>query len=284
MSISAGYLRTQVCKYRTTWIRVKWRKQMVKELVLTNWNKVAPLFASHILARSVIHPCIQTGLGSIVVDDVDSPTVAMYSTPLMVFAAGNPQTSSAKELVASIRPYVLLTASNKNWKHLLKREWRDRLVTDIRTHLDHSTLDIHHLRNLKKLLEPKYTLKKLDLNGALQIKEDYSIPIRLYFGSIENLVEKGLGFCIMDEEKVVSLAYTPFPFIDEFEIQVYTEDLPEYRRKGLATVVSAALLEYGLEKGLVPHWDAANENSVKLALKLGYSNPKTWEAFYCKSE
>ena len=86
----------------------------------------------------------------------------------------------------------------------------------------------------------------------------------------------------MQGEKVVSLAYTPFPFIDEFEIQVYTEDSVEYRRKGLATAVSAALIEYGLERGLTPHWDAANETSLKLALKIGYSNPKKWEAYYRK--
>ncbi|TFG94575.1 GNAT family N-acetyltransferase, partial [Candidatus Thorarchaeota archaeon] len=40
----------------------------------------------------------------------------------------------------------------------------------------------------------------------------------------------------------------------------------------------------GLENNLVPHWDAANEQSVKLALKLGYSNPKTWEVYFYKSE
>jgi hypothetical protein len=48
--------------------------------------------------------------------------------------------------------------------------------------------------------------------------------------------------------------------------------------------VSAAIIEYGLERNLIPHWDAANEASVKLALKLGYSNPESWEAFYYKPE
>ncbi len=255
---------------------------MVQELNFTDWNKVAPLFTSHILARSIIYPCIKIRLGSLSVDDIDSPTVVLYSTPLMVFAAGDAGTHSAQEMVASIQPYTLFIANNMSWKSLLKQEWEDKLVIDIRTHLDHSTLDIHHLRNLKNHLGEEYTLKKLDLDAALQIKNNYSIPIRLYFGSIENLISNGLGFCIMHGDKLVSVAYTPFPFIDEFEIQVYTEESPEFRRKGLATVVSAALLEYGLERGLVPHWDAANEASVKLALKLGYSNPRTWEAYYQK--
>lgn len=255
---------------------------MVQELDLTDWNKVAPLFTSHILARSIIHPCIQSGLGSIFVDDIKSPTVAIYSTPLMVFAAGDTKTHSAIDMAASIQPYILFIANDKNWKHILKQEWGNKLVTEIRTHLDYSTLDIHHLRTLKRDFGQEYALKKLDLEAAKQIKDNYSITIRLYWGTVENLVTKGIGFCVTHAEKVVSLAYTPFPFIDEFEIQVYTEESQEYRRKGLATIASAALIEYGMEKGLAPHWDAATETSVKLALKLGYSSPKKWEVYYRK--
>ncbi|TFG30915.1 GNAT family N-acetyltransferase, partial [Candidatus Thorarchaeota archaeon] len=90
------------------------------------------------------------------------------------------------------------------------------------------------------------------------------------------------GFCIKHEGKVVSIASTFTPFIDEFEIQVMTNDDSRYRRKGLATVVSAALLVYALEHGLVPQWDAANESSVKLAKKLGYTNPIKWNSFYLR--
>jgi RimJ/RimL family protein N-acetyltransferase len=255
---------------------------MVEELHYDEWDKVSQLFAPHTLAKSLIFPCMKKGLGSIIVDNPDSPSVAMYSTPLMVFVAGDANSPTAKEMVMSVQPYVLFMTYDKNWKILLEREWGDKLVTDVRTHMDHSTLDIHHLRELKSGLKQEYALKKLDLAAAVQIKNDYSIPIRLYFGSIKSLVEKGIGFCVMQGDKVASIAYTSFPFIDEFEIQVFTEESLEYRRKGLATIASAALLVYALERGLTPHWDAANENSIKLALKLGYSNPKTWEAYYRK--
>ena len=255
---------------------------MMEELDYDEWDSVARLFAPHILARSLIFPCMKIGLGSMTVDDKESPKVAIYSTPLMIFVAGNANSPIAQEIVRSLQPYILFIAYDDNWKTLLKQEWGKKLVTDIRTHLDHSTLDIQHLKNLKNGLGSKYILKKIDIQDVTQIKDNYSIPIRLYFGDINRLVENGLGFCILHGERVVSLAYTPFPFIDEFEIQVYTEDSQEYRGKGLATVVSAALLEYGLKKGLVPHWDAANKAAVKLALKLGYSKPRTWEAYYRK--
>ncbi|MCJ7817924.1 MAG: GNAT family N-acetyltransferase, partial [Candidatus Thorarchaeota archaeon] len=145
------------------------------------------------------------------------------------------------------------------------------------------SLDLEHLRELKKGLPEGYLLKKIDYEVLPQINQEYTIQILSYLGNLQNLVETGIGFCILQNDKLVSYAYTPFPFTDEFEIQVFTENT-KYRRKGLATVVSAALIEYGLENNLVPHWDAANESSVKLALKLGYINPKTWEAYYYKSE
>jgi predicted GNAT family acetyltransferase len=82
---------------------------------------------------------------------------------------------------------------------------------------------------------------------------------------------------------VVSIASTLTPFKDEFEIEVRTENSAKYRQKGLATIVSSALILHALDKGYIPHWDAANEISVKLALKLGYTDPFSWEAFYIKT-
>ena len=105
--------------------------------------------------------------------------------------------------------------------------------------------------------------------------------IPTFFGSSEEFYENGIAYCIKYQEKIVSMASTFTPFTDEFEIQVDTSD-PDHRRKGLATVVSAALMVYALENGLIPQWDAANEASIQLALKLGYSDPGYWEGYYLK--
>jgi len=254
---------------------------MLHELDIGHWIKVAHLFESHILAQSVIIPCIHSGMGSLFVDNVDSPNVTKYSIPMMIFLAGCTTSPAVLELIKSLPSLTVFVVPDEKWSELLKNEWGDRLVVNHRTHLDHSTLDIIHLRGLKERLPDGYTLKEIDTEMLHQIDPEYAIQIQMYFGTIENLVKAGLGFCILDEKgRLASYAYTPFPFIDEFEIQVYTENSPEYRRKGLATVVSAALIEYGLEKGLIPHWDAANEPSVKLAQKLGYSKPTKWEAYY----
>jgi hypothetical protein len=258
---------------------------LLEELDMKEWKKTSKLFESHILYRSIIHPCMQTGRGSVTTDSVDSPSVAKYSIPMMIFLAGDATDSAALELTRSLPPLTIFIVPDKNWSQLLKNEWGKRLVGNKRTHLDHSTLNISRLRELKKRYPAGYTLKQLDFEVLPQIDQEYKIPIQMYFGSLENLIRAGFGFCLQDDNgKLVSYAYTAFPFLDEFEIQVVTENSPEYRRKGLATVVSAALIIYGLERDFVPHWDAANEASAKLALKLGYSSPITWEAYYYTPE
>lgn len=258
---------------------------MLRDLDIEHWKKVANLFDQHILYQSIISPCIQSGIGSLSVDNSDSPTVAMYSVPMMIFLAGDATNHAALELVKSLPHHTIFIVPNEKWSCLLKDVGGERVVVNQRTHLDHSTLDITHLRKLKEGVPEGYALKELDEDMLPQIDKEYAVQIQMYFGKMKNLVKTGFGFCLVDDKgKLASYAYTPFPFIDEFEIQVFTKNSPEYRRKGLATVVCAALIEDGLEKKLVPHWDAANEPSFKLALKLGYSNPKTWEAYYYKPE
>jgi predicted GNAT family acetyltransferase len=55
---------------------------------------------------------------------------------------------------------------------------------------------------------------------------------------------------------------------------------PAYREQGRATALGAALLETTLARGKVPHWDAANLESVRLAKKLGYRPAGTYEAHW----
>jgi predicted GNAT family acetyltransferase len=52
------------------------------------------------------------------------------------------------------------------------------------------------------------------------------------------------------------------------ELNIIT--LPEFRNQGLASVVAAYTIIKAMEQNLIPHWDAANERSAKLAMRLGY--------------
>ncbi|MCR5501716.1 MAG: GNAT family N-acetyltransferase [Lachnospiraceae bacterium] len=53
-------------------------------------------------------------------------------------------------------------------------------------------------------------------------------------------------------------------------MEIEVDTVEEERRKGLATIVSAALILRCLDEGLYPSWNAQNMKSVRLAEKLGY--------------
>jgi hypothetical protein len=129
------------------------------------------------------------------------------------------------------------------------------------------------------MLPQEFTLSRIDLETAKAVPRSVAPAIPFFFGSPESFIEQGFGYCITHDGVVVSTAMTAMPFEREFEIEVDTIDSPDYRRKGLATVASAALLEHALRENLVPIWDAANNASKALALRLGYSNLTPYDAF-----
>ena len=88
------------------------------------------------------------------------------------------------------------------------------------------------------------------------------------FESKEQYLELGRGMVLLKNGRIVSGASSYTRYKEGIEIEVDT--VSEERRKGLATIVSAALILLCLEEGLYPSWDAQNMFSVHLAEKLGY--------------
>ena len=88
------------------------------------------------------------------------------------------------------------------------------------------------------------------------------------FGSPEEFIERGIGFCVTHRGRIVSAA-TSFAICSRgIEVQISTSS--PYRRRGLATATAVALALCCLDRGLEPHWDAGNPISMMLARKLGY--------------
>ena len=67
-------------------------------------------------------------------------------------------------------------------------------------------------------------------------------------------------------------------------IEIEVDTVESERKKGLATVVCAALILRCLDEGLYPSWDAQNMNSVHLAEKLGYEFSHEYTAYEVSGE
>ncbi len=101
-----------------------------------------------------------------------------------------------------------------------------------------------------------------DMNGLVVPK---------YFWQNRYLFEKYcVSFTLMYQGKPVSTAFTAYRHNDILEIGIETEE--NFRGKGFASMVCAALINYCLENGLEPMWSCRLENtgSLNLAQKLGF--------------
>lgn len=79
---------------------------------------------------------------------------------------------------------------------------------------------------------------------------------------------RGLGVAALRDGELVGGASSYVCFSGGIEMQVETRK--DMRRRGVALACCARLILTCLDRGLYPSWDAANLESVALALRLGY--------------
>ena len=107
-------------------------------------------------------------------------------------------------------------------------------------------------------------------------------PLAMVFGTYTSRVTYASKQGRNKDEKQIGFAAANYPIRSqalEVYIRVDYNDDPIHRNKGLGTQLAVTLLEYCLENGLDPQWDAANEISVRLALKLGYTLHHRWKMY-----
>jgi len=119
-----------------------------------------------------------------------------------------------------------------------------------------------NLYNVKDILKSNSTIENIDF-----IKN----KITNYWDSIETFIKKADGFCIIMDNKIISMAITGWIAGNVHTIGIETDK--NYRNKGYAKMCSKALLAKYIEKNFVPHWECEKTNigSVKTAEYLGFT-------------
>jgi RimJ/RimL family protein N-acetyltransferase len=92
-----------------------------------------------------------------------------------------------------------------------------------------------------------------------------------FWGSVDTFLSTGLGYVLVDGEKITSLCFSGFVAGKVHAIDIETK--ASHRRKGHAEIVARAFVTECIEKHLQLHWDcmAKNTASARLAEKLGFT-------------
>ena len=240
---------------------------------LTDTSKVAGLFEDW--EETLIYSCLQKVMGKIYVTDLESPKSAMAFVGCFAFYAGEPN----KELVSN-KPegFIIMTPQNKAWEACIEECFPTaKKVTRYAIKKD-TKFDTDFLRNFIKDLPDGYELKEIDDKiYDMCLPDPVTRDFVSSFGSKEKYLELGRGMVILKSGRIVAGASSYTRYREGIEIEVDTVE--SERKKGLATVVCAALILRCLDEGLYPSWDAQNMNSVHLAEKLGYEFSHEYVAY-----
>jgi hypothetical protein len=217
------------------------------------------------------------------VDDTNSPSVLKFSIPYFHIFAGNPNNPITDQLFEHIKERTQFIFPNQSWEGFAQNYFGNKLRSYERSRFDPSNLELSYIQKFNEQIFPEgYVIQEINFETADYIDKKISNYFSLFFGGPSEFLKTGVGYCIKEGSELASFATAFLPFDKNLEMQVIT--LKNYRRKGFALRVCAKLIEFCLKNGITPCWDAANEQSANLALKLGYTDPISYKCYYWQND
>jgi GNAT superfamily N-acetyltransferase len=239
--------------------------------------QLTPLFAHYRYDRVLIDSVLEGYFGTAWADSARHPRVARLDSGAFTLFGGDPQTPGTTDLLHWV-PIAYVTPQDEQWRDLLWGAFGARLSVLHFTEFSAETLDRAHLASLCATIPAGFDLRKVDRQLASRLGEEMDNEyFRENFHSIEDFIARGMGYCILHQDRIVSAATSMARSSKAIDIEVAT--LPAFQRHGLGTIVGAALAADCLEQGITPRWLAANAPSEQLALTLGYLRGETYETF-----
>jgi RimJ/RimL family protein N-acetyltransferase len=254
--------------------------QYFQPLPTSQYPLVRPLFEPlqhQLFCQAVLHHTMD---GAVYVDDVSRPSTAVLAARGMwVYLAGSPSNEACTALGKAVMSGeltgpqawgVYLSVAGDRWIEQFPSIFPDRepVRAPRLRYIATSALSAE----LPPLPDGSLLLKiepGLAEQAQLSLPEDVHSLIRSWKGQQPELRD-GFGFVIVHGDHVAAHAVIDCVVGDQGDIGLFTHE--DYRRQGLASIVSAAAINYGLQNGLrTVVWDCGQNNtaSLRTAEKLG---------------
>ena len=243
------------------------------------YNLVKHFF--HPLKYKLFPQAVLAGLqaGEIYCDDPTDPSLAMLITRgSWVYLAGDPSNESGIEAINGLifnggifteEAWGFMLSASPAWEPVLEKLTTPRDPVEMpRNHYLARKISFEW----QSQIPPGYRLQRID--QSIQDRPDVPPDVSGLLAAWETIPDpahQGFGFVAWQEDEIVAHAVVDVVVGGRGDMGLETH--PDHRRKGLATSVSAAAIEYGLQhRGLTEIlWDCGQTNwgSRKIAEKLG---------------
>jgi RimJ/RimL family protein N-acetyltransferase len=271
---------------------------MFTELSCDQFERVQPLFAGFDYSLSIRAAIQGRNPGRIFVDNAAHPRTAFALTVegyLLTGEYDNPATLEALRVFLKKQIFtgkVFVNGPESLSLAVYPEAWETRLPDLIPTHEMEKLERYHYLcRELafdwRAALPAGYTVRRVDRD--LLRADDIIIPeaiaewttIEDMWGTVDNFLTNGIGFCVLHENQIVAQCMADCIADEQIDIGIIT--IPGYRRKGLASIVTAVTVEHCLAHGLKTvgwHCNAQNVGSWKTAEKVGFKRNREYTYYF----
>lgn len=260
---------------------------MLHELEKSKFHQVRPLFQGY-LQDPMMHAVIEgRSSGRVFVDDAADPgAVFIWTGTECAYVAGGEDNSNFKQALHQLVVQEIIPAAQAGGRDFLSLfsfpesyapKLEDLFSAQVPLGTPLSTFSFDKARFYARHREPQkqpagaITLKRI---GAEELanpqNEHLSGEIAAYWGTAGSFLEDGIGYCVLEGKNLVSWCYVQAYGQGAQTIDIWTA--PSHRRRGLGTLVGAAVIDSSLAEGYSPFWicDKANVGSRGLAERLGF--------------
>lgn len=211
--------------------------------------------------------------GTVFTDNKNNPSFFLVCTPstpstpnAYAYLAGELDNCSLKQVMAYLKslPKISLVVPLK-WKFRTFFE-KNGFKPVERMQLRRSS-DLFDLGIWKQFLPSHYSICKIDAENFEKCNWHHFI-VHIY-GDKDHFFENGKGFCLVDQEKIVSESYA---LISNRTAEIGVVTNKQYRGQNFGTTISAIALDYCYKNNIEPYWncDVTNPASSAIAKKLGF--------------
>jgi len=236
-------------------------------------------------AKAIV-ACINPG--RIFVDNMVSPKTGLIwlgNNDGFIFFGDEKNDAFIKDMNIFIDTYIVREAKkvDLNWFEGMgnHQKW-DYILENM---FDHRKLGVwnqrvYTLERLNKMDEPiieeeyrvvKITNEFYENSNSLQKNLMHS-KILESWTSMEEFIEKGIGYCILHNEQIVSICFSGFVVENVHCIHIETQE--EHRRKKIGQKIAYQFVKDCLENEWIPYWECMDSNkpSKAIAENLGFKN------------
>ena len=254
---------------------------------------VAPLGTQHLIVQALLDG---SSPGTVYVDDIAHPHSAFITSAEGRFLLGTP-TNAPFNIALRHHLERLFAGEREAWEEELvltcyPDTWADVLQTTILPFrppfVSQRRYYQHHISKMDdygiSIYPDDSTLSFIDADMLARTDlvnhESILFWINKNYGNADTFLAQGLGICFVQDQTIVSWSLTDCAWGEYCEIGIETDE--NYRRQGLATVLTSAMVDHcHMRKWKYIGWHCweSNLGSIGVAEVVGFHHHATYNAY-----